>query len=72
MSITQFDPIQYGALQQEVHQLTKQVASLQTSVEALVALANQGRGAFWIGMTLASCLGAASHWALGLFPGVSK
>jgi DNA anti-recombination protein RmuC len=41
---------QVEALQNEVHQLSK-------DVKALLELANKGKGGFWMGMTIASMVG---------------
>jgi len=41
---------QVEALQNEVHQLSK-------DVKALLELANKGKGGFWTGMTIASAVG---------------
>ena len=41
---------QVEALQNEVHQLSK-------DVKALLELANKGKGGFWMGMTIASAAG---------------
>jgi hypothetical protein len=39
---------------------------MESSIEKLVALANQGRGGFWVGMALVSAFSSAvgylSHW----------
>jgi hypothetical protein len=42
------------------------IDKLESSIEKLVALANQGRGGFWAGMALVSAfssvVGYVSHW----------
>jgi hypothetical protein len=61
------DPIQYGRLIAQVENLTTKVESMDTDIKELLALANKGRGGFWMGMTIASMLGGALAWALGHF-----
>jgi len=62
------DPIQYGKLIAQVESLTTKVESMDSDIKELLALANKGKGGFWMGMTIASSVGAvaawiASHWA---------
>jgi hypothetical protein len=61
------DPIQYGRLIAQVENLTTKVESMDTDIKELLALANKGRGGFWMGMTIASALGGGLTWALGHF-----
>jgi hypothetical protein len=65
--MTDIDPIAFGRMQAEVHLLRSEVATLQSDVKELLALANKGKGGFWMGMTIASMLGGlvswiATHW----------
>ena len=61
------DPIQYGRLIAQVENLTTKVESMDTDIKELLALANKGRGGFWMGMTIASMLGGGLTWALSHF-----
>ena len=61
------DPIQYGRLIAQVENLTTKVESMDTDIKELLALANKGRGGFWMGMTIASMLGGGITWALSHF-----
>jgi len=61
------DPIQYGRLIAQVENLTTKVESMDTDIKELLALANKGRGGFWVGMTIASMLGGGLTWALSHF-----
>jgi len=61
------DPIQYGRLIAQVENLTAKVESMDTDIKELLALANKGRGGFWMGMTIASMLGGVLTWALSHF-----
>ena len=64
--MTDFDPIKYGVLWQKVQDLDKKVDKLESGMEELLALANKGRGGFWMGMAFISAvstvIGYISHW----------
>jgi len=46
--------------------MSAKIDKMETSIETLVALANQGRGGFWMGMVIVSAIsslmGYVSHW----------
>lgn len=65
----EIDPVRYGVLWQKVEDyerrfntMDKKLDKMESQLESLVALANQGRGGFWIGMTIASGAGAVVSW----------
>jgi hypothetical protein len=69
----EIDLVKYGVLWQKVQdyerrfdQMETKIDKMEASIEKLVALANQGRGGFWVGMalvsTLSSAVGYVSHW----------
>jgi hypothetical protein len=53
-------------LWEKVDQLTQKVDTLEDGMEELLALANKGRGGFWVGMMVVSALstfiGFISHY----------
>jgi hypothetical protein len=49
--------------------IDKKLDKMERQLEDLVALANKGRGGFWMGMTIASMVGAVVTWAAGHFKG---
>ena len=51
------DPRDFGRLEAEVQSLQTQVTGLTEKVDALLELANQSKGGFWAGMTIASIIG---------------
>lgn len=55
--MSQVDLRDFGRLEAEVEALQKQVTSLEGKVDALLELANQSKGGFWMGMGIASALG---------------
>ena len=56
------DPREFGRLEAEVKSLSDQVESMQKDIKALLALANKGKGGFWMGMTMASFVGGFISW----------
>jgi len=52
----QIDPVKYGQLWEKVDQLSTKVDKLEEGMEQLLALANKGRGGFWVGMMVVSGL----------------
>jgi hypothetical protein len=62
----EIDPVRYGVLWQKVQELDKKVDKLESGMEELLALANQGRGGLWVGMAIISAVstvvGYLTHW----------
>ena len=58
----EIDPVRYGVLWERVTQMDKKIDKMEAQIEELLALANKGRGGFWMGMTIASSLGAVTAW----------
>lgn len=57
--MAEIDPVKYGVLWQKVEDMTKKVDKLEENMETLLALANKGRGGFWVGMTIVSAISSA-------------
>jgi hypothetical protein len=62
MNTPEIDPVKYGVLWQKVQDMDKKVDKMERNVEELLALANKGRGGFWMGMTIASMVGGGLSW----------
>jgi hypothetical protein len=69
----EIDPVKYGVLWQKVQDYERRfdameakMDKLETSLDSLIAMANQGRGGFWMGMTIVSIISSISgyftHW----------
>jgi hypothetical protein len=65
MNTPEIDPVKYGALYQKVQDyerrfddMSAKIDKMESSIETLVALANQGRGGFWMGMVIVSAVGS--------------
>ena len=56
------DPIEYGKLIAKVEILTTKVESMDSDIKTLLELANKSKGGFWMGMTIASGVGAFVAW----------
>lgn len=73
MNTPEIDPVKYGVLWQKVQdyerrfdEMSAKIDKMETSIEKLIAMANQGRGGFWMGMAfvsaISSAMGYLSHW----------
>ena len=73
MANPEIDPVRYGAMYQKVQdyerrfdEMSAKIDKMETSIEKLIAMANQGRGGFWMGMVfvsaISSVMGYLSHW----------
>jgi hypothetical protein len=62
---TEIDPIKYGVLWERVQTMDKKIDKMERQLEELVALANKGKGGFWMGMTIASMAGGFITWVAG-------
>lgn len=76
MQPPEIDPVKYGAMWQRVNDyerrfevIDKKLDKMEHQIEELLALANKGRGGFWMGMTIASSVGAAVAWVAGHMKG---
>lgn len=76
MQPPEIDLVKYGAMWQRVNDyerrfevIDKKLDKMEGQIEELLALANKGRGGFWMGMTIASSVGAAVAWVAGHMKG---
>jgi hypothetical protein len=62
----EIDPVKYGVLWQKVEELEKKIDKLEAGMERLLALANQSKGGFWMGMivvsAISSVIGYVTNW----------
>jgi hypothetical protein len=49
--------------------MDKKLDKMERQIEELLALANKGKGGFWMGMTIASMVGGVITWVAGHFKG---
>lgn len=71
---TNIDPVKYGQLWEKVQNyerrfddMEKKIDKMEGNLEKLVALANQGRGGFWVGMSIVSAASAAAGYIMSYF-----
>ena len=55
--IEKFDMFKFGGLVNQVENLQHKVDAMDKDIKELLELANQSRGGFWMGMTMASFFG---------------
>jgi hypothetical protein len=58
----EIDPVRYGVLWERVTQMDKKIDKMEGQIAELLELANKGKGGFWMGMTIASSVGAVTAW----------
>ena len=58
----EIDPVKYGVLWERVTQMDKKIDKMEGQIAELLELANKGKGGFWMGMTIASSVGAVVSW----------
>jgi hypothetical protein len=69
MEPVEIDLVKYGVLWERVQQMDKKIDKMETQIEQLLELANKGKGGFWMGMTIASSVGAVVAWVAGHMKG---
>jgi hypothetical protein len=73
MNAPEIDPVRYGVLWQKVQdyerrfdEMSAKIDKLETNIDTLVELANQGKGSFYAGLVMVSAVGSVlgylSHW----------
>lgn len=72
----ELDPVKYGVLwntvennEKKLEEMNKKMDKMEAKLEELVALANQGRGGFWMGMLLVSAVSTVTGWVIHWFTG---
>ena len=67
MSTPEIDPVRYGVLWQKVQDMDKKIDKMETQLEQLVALANRGRGGFWMGMSVVSGMSVLAGYVISIW-----
>ena len=64
--MSDIDLVQYGVLKQKVDSMEAKIDKMEGQLDTLIALANQSRGGFWMGMAIVSAIssvfGYISHY----------
>jgi hypothetical protein len=65
MNAPEIDPVKYGVLWQKVQdyerrfdEMSAKIDKLETNIDKLVEIANQGKGSFYAGMVMVSAVGS--------------
>lgn len=66
------DLVKFGQMAAEVEALKTQVTELRADVKSLLELANQSKGGFWMGMTIAATAGGVVTWIANHLPQLGK
>jgi hypothetical protein len=66
---SEIDPVKYGVLWERVTQMDKKIDKMEGQIAELLELANKSKGGFWMGMTIASTVGAVVAWIAGHMKG---
>ena len=74
MNTPEIDPVKYGVLWQKVQDyerrfddMGRKMDRMEEQLEKLVALANQGRGGLWVGMSVVSAASAVAGYLMSWF-----
>ena len=62
--MSEIDPQEFGRLEAKVEQMEKTIERMAGQIDQLLALANQGRGAFWIAMILGGTIGSVASFVM--------
>jgi hypothetical protein len=65
----EIDPVKYGVLWERVQQMDKKIDKMESQIGELLELANKSKGGFWMGMTIASMVGAVVAWVVSHIKG---
>ena len=65
MQEVEIDPVKYGVLWERVQNMDKKMDKMEAQIAELLELANKSKGGFWMGMTIASAMGAFVAWIAG-------
>lgn len=60
--MSDFDPVRFGKLEARIDQLERELSEARSDIKTLLALANQSKGGFWMGMTIAATAGGIITW----------
>ena len=67
MATPEIDLVKYGVLWQKVESMEAKIDKMETQLETLIALANKGRGGFWMGMVFVSAISSVIGYISHLF-----
>ena len=57
-NMTDINPVEFGKMKEQIEHLQKGQDELNKDMKSMLALANQSKGGFWMGMAIASFIGS--------------
>jgi len=64
--MSEIDPVKIGVMWSKVEAMEREVAEMRHDIKELLAMANKGRGGFWVGMmvvsSISSLVGFIAHY----------
>lgn len=54
--MSEIDPIKVGVMWSKVEAMEKEMTEMRHDIKELLAMANKGRGGFWVGMMVVSAI----------------
>jgi len=64
--MSEIDPVKIGVMWSKVEAMEREVAEMRQDIKELLAMANKGRGGFWVGMMvvsgISSLIGFIAHY----------
>ena len=67
MATPEIDLVKYGVLWNKVESMEAKIDKMEAQLETLIALANKGRGGFWMGMVFVSAISSVIGYISHLF-----
>ena len=67
MATPEIDLVKYGVLWNKVESMEAKIDKMEAQLETLIALANKGRGGFWMGMVFVSAISSVIGYVSHLF-----
>jgi hypothetical protein len=67
MATPEIDLVKYGVLWNKVESMEAKIDKMEAQLETLIALANKGRGGFWMGMVFVSAISSVVGYVSHLF-----
>jgi hypothetical protein len=54
--MAEIDPVKYGVMWEKVNSMETEMVEMRADIKELLAMANKGRGGFWVGMMIVSAI----------------
>ncbi len=61
------DPVEYGRVLERLDAQDRLILEMRADLKELVALANRGRGAWWVALTIVAGISSVLSWGVSHF-----